>query len=111
MQLTAVVDIERLRGDVPDGAAEIVGGEALPQSVLERLMCLSTVTGLIFNDKGQPLWVGRDRRFPTDAQIRAIIARDRHCRGCAASAERCEIHHIVPWEDGGLTDVDKMCLA
>lgn len=111
MQLTAVVDIERLRGDNPVGAAEIAGGESLPQSVLERMMCLSTVTGLIFDDKGQPLWAGRDQRFPTDAQIRAIIVRDQSCTGCAAGAERCEIHHIVPWEDGGLTDVDNMCLA
>ncbi|MDE0066656.1 MAG: DUF222 domain-containing protein [Acidimicrobiaceae bacterium] len=111
MQLTAVVDVERLRGSNPVGAAEIAGGESLPQSVLERMMCLSTVAGLIFDDKGQPLWAGRDRRFPTDAQIRAIIARDQSCTGCAADAQRCEIHHIVPWEEGGLTDVDNMCLA
>ena len=113
MQLIAVADIERLRGDNPTGVAEIVGGEALPQTVLERLMCIATVTGVVFDGKGQPLWVGRDRRFPTEAQIKAIIARDRHCRGtgCTAGPERCEIHHIVPWEQGGLTDIDKMCLA
>ena len=112
-QLIAVADIERLRGENPEGVAEIVGGEALPQSVLERLMCTATVTGMIFDGKGQPLWVGRDRRLPTDAQIKAIIARDRHCtgEGCTAGPERCEIHHIVPWEQGGLTDIDKMCLA
>ena len=111
MQLTAVVDVERLRGDNPTGVAEIVGGEVLPQCVLEHMMCLSTITGMVFDGKGQPLWAGRDRRFPTDAQIKAIIARDRHCTGCAADAERCEIHHIVPWEAGGLTDIDEMCLA
>ena len=111
MQLTAVVDVERLRGDNPTGVAEIVSGAALPQCVLEHMMCVSTITGMIFDGKGQPLWAGRDRRFPTDAQIKAIIARDRHCTGCAADAERCEIHHIVPWEAGGLTDVDEMCLA
>ena len=113
MQLIAVADIERLRGDNPTGVAEIVGGEALPQTVLERLMCIATVTGVVFDGKGQPIWVGRDRRFPTEAQIKAIIARDQTCRGtgCAAGPERCEIHHIVPWEQGGLTDIDKMCLA
>ena len=113
MQLIALADIERLRGDNPTGVAEIVGGEALPQTVLERLMCIATVTGVVFDGKGQPIWVGRDRRFPTEAQIKAIIARDRTCRGtgCAAGPERCEIHHIVPWEEGGLTDIDKMCLA
>ena len=111
MQLIAVADIERFRDDNPTGVAEIVGGEALPQTVLERLMCIATVTGVVFDGKGQPIWVGRDRRFPTEAQIKAIIARDRHCTGCAADPERCEIHHIVPWEQGGLTDIDKMCLA
>ena len=111
MQLIAVADIERLRAENPTGVAEIVGGEALPQSVLERLMCTATVTGVIFDGKGQPLWVGRDRRHATPAQVKAIIARDRHCSGCAAGAERCEIHHIVPWDDGGHTNIDNMCLA
>ena len=111
MQLTAVVDVQRLQSDNPTGVAEIVGGEALPQTVLERLMCMATVTGVVFDNKGQPIWVGRDHRHATEAQTKAIIARDRHCTGCAAGADRCEIHHIVPWERGGRTDIDNMCLA
>lgn len=110
-QLIAIADIERLRDNNPRGVAEIVGGEALPQSVLERLMCTATVTGVVFDGRGQPIWVGRDHRHANEAQVKAIIARDRHCTGCAASPERCEIHHIVPWEQGGHTDIDKMCLA
>ena len=111
MQLIAVADIERLRAENPTGVAEIVGGEALPQSVLERLMCTASVTGVVFDGEGQPLWVGRDRRHATNAQVKSIIARDRHCRGCAAGPERCEIHHIIPWEHGGHTNTDNMCLA
>ena len=112
-QLIAIADIERLRADDPTGVAEIVGGEALPQTVLERLMCTAAVTGVVFDGEGQPIWVGRTHRHATEAQIKAIIARDRHCRGsgCAAGPERCEIHHIVPWEQGGPTDIDSMCLA
>ena len=110
MQLTAVVDVERLRSDNPTGVAEIVGGEALPQTVLERLMCMATVTGVVFDGEGQPIWVGRDHRHATEAQIKAIIARDRHCTGCAG-AERCQIHHIKPWQHGGRSDIDNMCLA
>ncbi len=112
-QVIAVADIERLRGEDPTGVAEIVGGEALPQTVLERLMCTAAVTGVVFDGEGQPIWVGRTHRHATEAQIKAIIARDRHCRGkdCTAGPERCEIHHIVPWKQGGRTDIDKMCLA
>lgn len=111
MQLTAVVDIERLQSDNPSGAAEIIDGEALPQAVLERLGCASTITGVIFSGKGEPIWVGRDHRHATSAQVKAIMARDRHCTGCAAGPERCEIHHIVPWQHGGSTNIDEMCLA
>lgn len=100
-----------MRLDDPVGVAEIVSGETLPQTVLERLMCMATVTGVVFDGKGQPIWVGRDHRHATEAQIKAMIARDRHCTGCAAGADRCEIHHIVPWEHGGRTDIDNMCLA
>ncbi len=112
-QLIAVADIERLRADDPTGVAEIVGGEALPQTVLERLMCTAAVTGVVFDGEGEPIWVGRTHRHATEAQVKAIIARDRHCRGkgCTAGPERCEIHHIVPWEKGGRTDIDTMCLA
>ncbi len=112
-QLIAVADIERLRGDDPTGVAEIVGGEALPQTVLERLICTAAVTGVVFDGEGQPIWVGRTHRHATEAQIKAIIARDRHCRGkhCTAGPERCEIHHIKPWEQGGRTNIDEMCLA
>ncbi len=112
-QLIAIADIERLRGDNPTGVAEIVGGEALPQTVLERLMCTAAITGVVFDGEGQPIWVGRTHRHATEAQIKAIIARDRHCRGkhCTAGPERCEIHHIKPWEQGGRTDIDEMCLA
>ena len=112
-QLIAIADIERLRRDNPTGVAEIVGGEALPQTVLERLMCTAAITGVVFDGEGQPLWVGRTHRHATEAQVKAIIARDRHCTGkdCTAGPERCEIHHIVPWDKGGPTDIDSMCLA
>jgi len=113
MQLTAVVDVERLQrdGGEPVGAAQIIGGEALPQNVLERLGCMATVTGVIFDGTGEPIWVGRDQRHATTSQVKAIVARDQHCTGCDAGAERCEIHHIVPWQHGGLTNTDDMCLA
>ncbi len=73
MQLTAVVDVERLQSGEPVGVAEIVDGEALPQTVLERLMCMATVTGVVFDGKGQPIWVGRDHRHATEAQVKAVL--------------------------------------
>ena len=50
--------------------------------------------------------MGRSVRTFTAAQRRAILARDGGCRSCGAPPERCDVHHVIPWEDGGLTDVD-----
>ena len=44
-----------------------------------------------------------------EATRRAIEVRDRHCQhpsGCDVPAERCQIDHIVPYGEGGLTIQD-----
>ena len=50
--------------------------------------------------------LGRSIRTFTAAQRRAILARDGGCRGVRRPARECDIHHVIPWEDGGLTDID-----
>ena len=44
----------------------------------------------------------------TAEQRRYLTARDRNCRfpGCRVAAERCELDHIRPFDQGGPTDVD-----
>ena len=39
-----------------------------------------------------------------------IVARDRTCRfpGCARRADRCQIDHAQPWDDGGSTSPDNL---
>jgi hypothetical protein len=65
--------------------------------VIERLL---TVDGRILDH-------GRSIRSFTAAQRRTILARDGGCRtaGCDAGPERCDVHHVVPWECGGRTDI------
>jgi hypothetical protein len=64
------------------------------------------------NANGVPLELGRSRRIATRGQTIALIARDFGCSfpGCDASAEWSERHHIVPWVDGGKTDLDNLTL-
>lgn len=57
---------------------------------------------------------GRARRLASNAQWRALLSRaDGHCEipGCDAAYWRCDIHHLVPWEHGGLTDLDQLVLV
>lgn len=77
-------------------------GEAL------TLLCNDNVQYLVTGDGGEPLELGRKRRHFSPHQRKALIVRDRHCRapGCAAPPDWCEAHHVVPWAEGGPTDLD-----
>ena len=98
---------------VPSGglAAEIAGGGPVPPSVLERLLCNARITGLLFNGPGLPLWYGRSRRTATTAQLKALRLRDRSCVGCGAHPDTCQAHHIVPYSQGGNTDIGNLVLV
>ena len=110
-QLMVAADLQRLSDD-PSGLAQtVVDGAPLPQAVLELLACNSTITPVIFDGPGRPIWVGRDHRYATIAQWRALIARDRGCVGCGAAPHRCEAHHIVAWVDFGPTDITNLVLV
>ena len=62
--------------------------------------------------KGVALNLGRTRRIASLGQTAALIARDDGCSfpGCDAAPEWCERHHIVPWSEGGVTDLDNLTL-
>ena len=56
-------------------------GQPIPRTVFERIACDSEVTRIVFGPDSEPLDVGRTQRTVTPAQCRAVIARDRTCRG------------------------------
>lgn len=95
--------------------AGVVGtypGATIAPAVLARLACDSPIRRVVVDDKGAVLHHGRAHRFATAAQKRAMAVRDGGCAipGCSIPAEWSEAHHIVPWKDGGLTDIDQMVL-
>ena len=90
---------------------ELAGGEPLPASVLEELLCNAEAFGVLFSDRGKPLWQGNKKRFADDNLMRALIARDGACVGCGAHYAICEGHHIEPVSQGGRTNIDNMVLA
>jgi hypothetical protein len=62
---------------------------------------------------GVPLNLGRTRRIASRSQTAALYARDRGCSfpGCVTAPEWSERHHIIPWIDGGPTDLDNLTLV
>ncbi len=110
-QMLSIVDLNRMRTDQPEGRADLTDGTPLPQSVLERLACISDISGVIFDGPGKPIWIGRTHRTASTAQWKGLIARDGGCIGCGADPNRCEAHHIDPWNRGGLTDITNLVLV
>ena len=68
---------------------------------------------MLFDGDGQPLWHGQEVRLATDAQWRALIARDGGCVLCGADPRWCQAHHIVPWQPParGPTNIDNLALV
>ena len=72
-----------------------------------RFLCDAAVSRVVMDTASEILDAGRTTRTFTGAQVRAIVARDRHCiwPGCDIPAAWCEAHHIQHWVDGGATSV------
>ena len=70
----------------------------------------SRLLGAPYNSASLPLDVGRARDIP-DQLRRAVILRDQHCGwpgGCDVGPAGSEIHHLVPWSEGGKTSLDDL---
>ena len=82
--------------------------EAVSLATAERHLCSSGFTPLLFDDDGQGIDEGRDERFHTPKQRNLIAARDGGCIGfdCDRPPSWSEVHHIVPWSEGGTTSVE-----
>lgn len=85
-------------------------GTPIPPASVLRLLCSGIVVPIIIGTDGVALDVGRQQRVANRKQRRALRAMYRTCafHGCDVAFNRCEIHHIHPWELGGLTDLDNL---
>ncbi len=109
--ITAIVDWATITSSAPD-ARHNFHGTPIEPALVHRLLCECNLTRVVTGPSGEVLDVGRTRRTPSRALRTAVIARDRHCRypGCDRPASWSEIHHVVPWQHGGPTDLDNLVL-
>ena len=92
-------------------AGELERDGLIDCETVQRMACDATIAVAVDDDAGHTMYEGRARRFPTDAQRREVMRRDRHCRfpGCT-NVTFTNAHHIAPWEPGGKTDLDNLAL-
>ncbi len=86
---------------------ETSDGAPVPPASIRRLMCEGRVTPVIVDTNGVTLDAGRSIRHANRAQRRALRAMHRCCAfgDCDVGFDRCQIHHLLPWEFGGSTDL------
>ncbi len=102
-QVVIHVSAETLR-DSTAGRCEIEDGPSLPAETVRRLACDASIVGIVENDQGEPLNVGRKTRSIPPALRRALNSRDRGCRFPGCTHKRyVDAHHIEHWAHGGET--------
>ncbi|HEY5384515.1 MAG TPA: DUF222 domain-containing protein [Acidimicrobiales bacterium] len=99
-------------GDKSELAAELEHDGLIDVETVQRIACDATVVVAVDDEAGHTMYEGRARRFPSGAQRREVIRRDRQCRfpGCS-NATFAAVHHVVPWKLGGGTDLDNLVLV
>jgi hypothetical protein len=91
------------------GRCELDDERALALETVRRLGCDCSLVGIVEDDDGEPLSVGRKTRSIPPALQRALKARDGGCRfpGCDR-ARFTEGHHVKHWADGGETKLSNL---
>jgi hypothetical protein len=106
------VDTAVLADDAAAGRAHLDGGPALSRRQVLRMACEATAV-VMLESGGEPLAVGRRRRYATRAQRLALLRRDGGCArpGCDETRiERLHAHHLRHWLHGGRTDLANLVL-
>ena len=108
MPLSALVDGS---GAASELAGELEHDGLIDRATVQRIACDATMAVAVDDDVGHTMYEGRNRRFPTGAQRREVMRRDRRCRfpGCE-NVTFTNVHHIEAWKPKGRTDLDNICL-
>jgi len=88
------------------GVGVLDDGSEISPTLARVLACDAAIIPAVLNGHGQPLDLGRERRLFTGPARTAIEVRDGGCvwPGCTRPPGWCQIHHLVPWAQGGRTD-------
>ena len=108
--IIVTIDLDALEGRVP-GVGYTAQGDVIPADIVRSLVENAGLQRVLLAD-GLPVDVGREQRLATDAQYRALIARDGGCDfpACTAPPGWCDVDHIIEWEHGGETSLENLML-
>ncbi|WP_170133190.1 HNH endonuclease signature motif containing protein [Arthrobacter livingstonensis] len=111
---TTKADLQRCTKDGrPGGIAFLPYSGPQPLVLFAPDLCDADVTTMVLGDGHDILNVGRTQRLFTFAQRKILTARDIGCAfpDCTRPAYWTEAHHIIPWQDGGKTNIGNGVIA
>jgi len=112
---TATVLVQVSAADLEAGTGVgWVDGITAPISMsrVEALACAHGTQKVLLGNSGEILYLGPAPRLFSQAQRRALAVRDGGCisPNCTATSRECDAHHVIPYSEGGPTDIDNAVL-
>jgi hypothetical protein len=103
-QLVVVVPHHELL-DRAKGRGLLMDGTSVSPGELRRMACSADIIPVILDGGSKVIDVGRAHRLAPPPLRMAIGLRDGGCAfpGCSVPIWHCDVHHIVPWQQGGQT--------
>jgi hypothetical protein len=93
---------------VDDQGVDVPGSTPVGPEILDKVACAGSLE-VIKTQEGRPLAIGRRSRVIPNRLRRWVLHRDGGCTvdGCR-SRYRLQVHHIIPWSEGGPTDPENL---
>jgi hypothetical protein len=103
-QLTVVIPYEDLL-DRASARGLLMDGTCVSPEELRRLACSANLVPVVLAGGSVVVDVGRAHRLAPAPLRLAVAVRDGGCAfpGCTVPVWHCDVHHIVPWQEGGST--------
>ncbi|MFZ0625210.1 MAG: HNH endonuclease [Acidimicrobiia bacterium] len=87
---------------------EVAGGSSVGPEILDKVACAGSLE-VIGTKDGKPLGMGRRSRVIPKKLRRFVLHRDGGCTADSCNSRyRLQVHHKIPWSEGGATEVDNL---
>ena len=107
--VAVVARLETLEGAPGSLPARWGSGSTIGRELARKVLCDSALTRVLLSTSGVPLDVGRAARLATKGQRAALTARyGGLCAAAGCGNRSTVVHHVLPWAQGGQTDLDDM---
>jgi hypothetical protein len=87
----------------------VLAGPRIGPRALEEILCDSKIELIGITESGKPLDLGRKQRTMSSKLRHHVLERD---GGCTVEGDdsryRLQVHHVIPWSQGGATDADNL---